>query len=204
MLDIGPGYIDVAYPISQSVERYVAVERNPEAAHAIRNAGLVVVDGVFPEVAGSLGDAQFDLVVSSHSIPESDWSSYEPFLEAAWAKVAPGGSFVVITFKGDTESPMMRLRGELLKRQPTPDRRYIAMHDWLSRRGRVDVSKETSFVMTASISDLEVFFGPLLWKTVDEQRARSPRLCEVADRFLEGGRYRIPTEHLLIATKRAA
>jgi len=203
LLDIGSGRIEVAYPISQSVDRYVGVEQDAEVVRGLRRVGLDVIEATFPAGLEALENQRFDLVVASHSIPEAGWQAYEPFLDRAWDFVAPSGVLLIITFKGAHDSPMLQVREELLNRTVEPDDRYTAMMERLATYGRVEVEKQRSHVTTDQFSDIGAFFGGLLWTSPEEERMRTPQLRQIADRrFREGERFCIPTDHLVIATSK--
>jgi cyclopropane fatty-acyl-phospholipid synthase-like methyltransferase len=197
LLDIGAGDGAVAVPVSREVDRYLAVEADPSSSEKLRQAGLEVVTATFPVTLGE----RFDIVVSSHSIPEGGVESYAPFLAAAWEHVAPNGLLLIITFKGSDDSAIVRLSQELLGRTYRTDHRYLAMLDILRTYGTVEITKCSSHVETDEFSDVAAFFGTWFWKT-DEQEARCKPILRAAldERFRVGDTYRVPTEHLVIST----
>jgi predicted O-methyltransferase YrrM len=205
LLDIGPGNIGVAYPVSQSVERYVAIERDADAARDLAAAGLEVITAVFPDGAEALGRARFDLVVASHSIPEDEWPAYEAFLDRAWDLVGPGGALLIITFKGQSDDPLMRMRQDILRQEVEPDERFSAMLSRLKRYGEVTVETESSHMTTQTAEDIGTAFGALFWSTPEEEHERKPHLHELAGAHLDAqsGLYRILTDHLVITTVKA-
>lgn len=199
LLDIGAGDGSVAIPLSRSVQRYVAVEEEPSRAVALQDAGLDTIVATFPIDL----DERFDMVVSSHSIPEGGVSLYPPFLSAAWDRVAPGGLLLIVTFKGSDDSAIPRLAQELLGCTHATDHRYTAMLRMLETYGNVTVEKRNSHVETADFADVAAFFGSWFWKTSEQQRDIEPKLRAAMDaRFRHDGTYRIPTQHLVIAAEK--
>src|SRR2546429_2633725 len=80
LLDIGAGAPMTATPLSRSVNRYLAIEEDKDMVVALRSAGLNVVCGTFPLPIRET----FDLVLSCHSVPETDICLYPEFLDSAW------------------------------------------------------------------------------------------------------------------------
>jgi len=197
VLDIGAGRGLVAVPVAAAVKRYVAVEKEPSGAEALRAAGLDVVQGTFPVAL----DERFDLVVSSHSIPEGDVALYEPFLAGAWKLVASGGTLLIVTFKGSTESPIRKLSAELLGVTHGVDDRYTAMLRILREYGDVEITKTCSHVETDDFASFTDLWGSWFWRNDEQRAAIEPVLRAAADeRFNVGGRYRVPEEHVVVAT----
>lgn len=92
LLDIGAGDGKVAIPISNHVESYVAVERNPEYAGLLRSAGKLVVEELFPTEI----EHQYDLVVMSHVISHVT-GNYVKLVPPAWELVKSGGHLLIVT-----------------------------------------------------------------------------------------------------------
>ena len=200
LLDIGAGSGEVAIPVSRCVRRYVAVEQCPSSAALLHDAGLDVVAATFPVAIGE----RFELVVSSHSIPEGGAAKYPPFLAAAWERVMPGGLLLIVTFKGPGDPAIPRLAEELLGRANGTDARYTLMLQILETFGVVTVGTRNSYVETDDFADVAAFFGGWFWSTDEQQRRYLPQLRAAVDRrFLTAGSYRIPTQHFVIATEKA-
>src|SRR5665213_2329563 len=179
VLDIGAGRGLVAVPVAAAVKRYVAVEKEPSGAEALRAAGLDVVQGTFPVAL----DERFDLVVSSHSIPEG------------------GVALLIVTFKGSTESPIRKLSAELLGVTHGVDDRYTAMLRILREYGDVEITKTCSHVETDDFASFTDLWGSWFWRNDEQRAAIEPVLRAAADeRFNVGGRYRVPEEHVVVAT----
>lgn len=196
VLDIGAGRGPVAVPVAAAVRRYLAVEQDASAAEALRGAGLDVVQGVFPVAL----EERFDLVVSSHSIPEGDVALYEPFLAGAWELVANGGMLLIVTFKGPNGSPIPKLSEELLGRTYAVDPRYTEMLRILRGYGEVEITTLRSHVEVDDFESFAELWGSWFWRTAEQRAEVEPALREAADaRFRDGGRYRVPEQHLVIA-----
>jgi cyclopropane fatty-acyl-phospholipid synthase-like methyltransferase len=202
LMDIGAGAGAVARVVSRDLARYLAVEQNPTSVAALRKAGVAVLSATFPcEVPGR----PFDMVVSSHSIPEGSVEMYEPFLAQAWAAVKPGGLFLVITFKGPVESPIRKMAAEILDRRYGDDLRYAEMLRLLGSYGTVAISVVTSHVRTLNFSDLEARFGGWFWKSQEQRAIALPRLRDAMDSKFRSssGEYDLTTPHTVIAVRRA-
>jgi cyclopropane fatty-acyl-phospholipid synthase-like methyltransferase len=201
LLDIGAGNGAVARQIAISVKRYLAVEEDQARAQNLRRAGLDVIHARFPVEI----DQRFDMVVSSHSIPEFDFSYYGPFLGAAWKLLVPGGLLLIITFKGDIGSPVIQLAEELAGRNYQPDRRYPFMIELLKTYGEVIVSRVDSHVESEEFSDIAKFFGHWLWNNAEQEAQITPRLRTALDsRFRHDGRYRVATPHTVVTVFKPA
>lgn len=201
LLDIGAGGGAVACELARSVDTYLAVEQDGARARALSRLGVPVIEGTFPLAV----EGRFGLVVSSHSLPEEGGAAYPPFLEAAWALVAPGGSLLITTFKGIEDSPVMRLAAAVRGRPFRPDSRYALVRDWIARQGRWGEDIVTSHVETDDYGRIEEFFGHWFWRDEAERRERRAPVRRLVDaEFLRNGRYRMPTPHNVIwATKSA-
>jgi SAM-dependent methyltransferase len=200
LLDIGAGNGTVAIPVSRCVRRYLAVEQCQASAALLRAARLDVVTASFPVAI----DERFDLVVSSHSIPEGGASLYPPFLAAAWDRVMPGGLLLIVTFKGPDDPAIPRLSQEILGRARGTDPRYALMLKILETFGTMTVARRNSHVETTEFADVASFFGGWFWPTsAPEHRIAAKLRAAVDERFLACGTYRVPTQHFVIATERA-
>ncbi len=195
LLDIGAGSGAVAIPVSRSVRRYLAIEEHATRASALRNAGLAVIAATFPI---PLEDT-FDLVLSSHSIPEGDVSVYEPFLKRAWRSVALHGRLLIVSFKGVVDTPLQRVSTKVTGRVYTQDPRYVYMLNLLRDLGHCTVSSIDSHVRSNELSDIVEFFAPFLWKDEAARVAfETAATYELAQSFSTDTGYLVPTPHLVI------
>ena len=196
LLDIGAGLPSAALPISKCVRRYLGVEVDAENASALRAAGLEIIEGRFPLDIKE----EFDLVLSSHSIPESNVSAYPSFLSAAVERVRPGGTMLIITFKGN-KGEIAGLTSDLLK-QPWPSSPEKEMvEDFFNRLGNCTTEIVNSYIEATHREILAEF----LWRWLTAQPQIKTRfndeLLEWIDaRYLvRENLYVFPTEHLFIS-----
>lgn len=96
ILDVGAGDGVLAIKIADTVSTYTAIEKNTKNIKKLEDMGLKVLRGDFPLVQTQ---KKFDMVVSSHSIPEN-LKSVDAFVKHAWNLVRPGGLLFLATFKG--------------------------------------------------------------------------------------------------------
>lgn len=96
LFDIGAGNGKSAETLSKHVKLYTAVERNAENVKKLKSLGLKTIKGQFPLVKVS---GKFNMVLSSHSIPEND-RSITPFIKKAMSLLKQNGIILFATFKG--------------------------------------------------------------------------------------------------------
>jgi hypothetical protein len=195
LLDIGAGSSAVAVSLSRSVGHYLAIEEHPTRAKALKDAGIAVIAATFPVAL----EGVFDLVLSSHSVPEGDMSLYEPFLKAAWRSVALPGRLVIVTFKGIVDGPIQRVSTKVTGRVYTQDPRYAYMVDLLTHLGRCTISSVDSRVRSDVLSDIVEFFAPLFWDD-EAGRSRFERAAthEISQSFSTDCGYLVRTPHVVI------
>src|SRR5690606_39138006 len=120
LLDIGAGDGDVALPISKEVQYYFAVEVNNERVNNLQKLGLNAIYGIFPNTTNKITET-FDMVLSSHSIPEQlgveDHNLYKPFLEKAWELLNKNGILLIVTFKGSVDDPVRLIAEKITGKQ---------------------------------------------------------------------------------------
>lgn len=196
LLDIGAGSTEVALPLSRAVDTYLAVEQEPARAAKLREANLNVVAGRFPVPINQT----FDMVLSSHSIPERSLSSYPSFLSEAWKLTNHGGQLLIVTFKGK-HGDLARLEFELLGRYPRRSAEYDAVITYLEKQGRTRIERVNSYIQARSGEVLANFLGP--WISGDRQvlAGMMPALIHVMNtRYKVQHNYFVfPTEHLFIS-----
>ena len=200
LLDIGAGSLETALPLSSKVLRYDAIEQDPINAARLKNAGLNVIQGTFPfSVNGT-----YDLVLSSHSVPENSIESYLPFLSSAWDLTSPKGMMLVVTFKGSV-GDFATIRHELLGRSPQRCEELETIVDFYENSGGVmEIERINSFVEAARSEDIVSFLAP--WLSADQNMRESIHLPFV--RIIET-RYKIrqdlfafPTQHLFLSCRK--
>ncbi len=196
MLDIGAGFVETAVPYAQAVSRYLAVEQDAEKVEKLRAAGLEVVAGKFPVEISE----RFDLVLSSHSIPEDGVGGYRPYLAAAWELVEPNGWLFIITFKGTYDARRQidcRLTGDC---SPHDEEKYKEMMRVLEDFGRPTNSKVTSRITSDVAEDIVGVLCRSLGLKTDPERQAVRGIVE-GELKTETG-YSLPTEHLVISVQK--
>lgn len=201
LLDIGAGTSATAAAISRSVENYLAVEMDEESAEELKRAGLNVIKGKFPLPVNQT----FDLVLSSHSIPERALEEYTYFLSEAWKMLNPGGIFLIVTFKGCAGS-LDEVRRELFDFASQVSAEYKAVLAFLENRGEVSIEKINSYIQAASAESLADFLSPwLIGKRVDFAEKTLLLLHILNTRYkVSSDLFVFPTEHLFISCKKPA
>jgi hypothetical protein len=200
LLDIGAGSLETALPLSHRVRQYHAIERDPEVAARLETAGLSVTRGTFPFPM----DATYDLVLSSHSVPETSVGSYAPFLSSAWELTNPHGMLLVVTFKG-SKGDLAEIAHELLGRLPQKSEELGSIiRSYKEFGGDIGIERVNSFVEAASAEDIAGFLGP--WLSHDHQVRTSIHRAFV--RIIEARckvhreLFVFPTEHLFLSWRK--
>jgi len=192
LLDIGAGFIETAKIYQKAVEEYLAIEQDSERASKLLEEKIPTRILKFPAAL----EETFDMVLSSHSIPEVK-SEYYPYLKTALNLLNPGGSLVIITFKG-AQSTLLKLSIELLgeKGFAFPDPLNQEMMDILSQFGSPVITNITSIERSTDPDDL---IRTLCFSfRVDFSEWRS-RLLEILEtRFKDNKGYFFPHEHAVI------
>lgn len=199
LLDIGAGDGALAIPLAKKVEHYLAIEPRPERAEALRHAGLQVIEAVFPcEVPG-----EYDLVVASHSLPE-DPLHWQPFLQAAWLLVRPGGMLFVATFKGVRDASY-DLHRELGFISSIEDADRKELEKIMGSFGSLERRFPVSTMRSESLSDMADAVSLATGGTDEEKKEYRPKLEHILEeRYQKDGTYVFPTEHMLLAVSRSA
>lgn len=190
LLDIGAGGLETALKIAGAVADYVAIEENSRRAAALRNAGLDVIEAHFPTPL----PASFDLVVCSHSIPEGDVGQYDEYFSAGLNAVRPGGTLLIITFKGST-SGVFALRHDVdTTRQELSE---IALVDQqLSLLGQVNRDSFFSYATATHGNDIVDYFEPwLIGAGCPDSAARREIRRALAESFGSDNNFAVPVEH---------
>jgi SAM-dependent methyltransferase len=199
LLDIGAGDGALAIPLSKKVEHYLAIEPRPERAEALRAAGLRVIEAVFPcEVPG-----EYDLVVASHSLPE-DPGHWQPFLQAAWLLVRPGGMLLVATFKGVRDASY-DLHRELGFISSVEDADRKELEKIMASFGSLERRFPVSVMEAENLNDMTDAVSLSTGGTDEEKKEYRPKLEKILEeRYKKGDTYFFPTEHMLLAVSRPA
>lgn len=200
LLDIGAGSPVTALPISHQVERYLAVEQDPKSFRELRKANLNVIQGKFPVVI----ENSFDLVLSSHSIPENSPDSYSLFLTKAWELIKPGGHFLIITFKGSLVG-LDEIRQELFNTDLKKCREYEIILDFFRSKDDFHIQKINSYIESKNAVAMADFLAPWLVSALQQKNEIMPDLINILNaRYkVRSDLYVFPTEHLFISCKKS-
>lgn len=196
MLDIGAGWAETAMCYRNAVENYVAIEQDSERAELLKREGLVVINQSFPCAV----EDEFDLILSSHSVPE-EVEAYEPFLQEAWKNVSEQGYLMIITFKGANDT-LVRLSKELVPDSALQeeDENFKEMMRILRHLGNPIISKITSCRRTKTPEDIAQSISWSLRLDYCQWKERLLSLLE--HRFKDEAGYFFPHEHLVLVLKK--
>jgi hypothetical protein len=200
LLDIGAGSPEKAVPLSRLVSRYHAIEQDARYAARLKDAGVSVTCGTFPTKV----DGTYDLVLSSHSVPEHSVEPYGAFLSSAWQITSSAGLLLVVTFKGN-RGDITNLAQELLDQSTGPSEEYNAiMRCYQQFGGTVQCERVNSYAEASRAEDIASFFAPWL---SEDPHVRERIHCAFT-RIVEM-RYKIrddlfvfPTEHLFLSCRK--
>lgn len=196
MLDVGAGWTDTALPYKNAVKTYLAVEQDKERAEVLEKSGVKVINESFPCAI----EDKFDLVLSSHSVPEQV-EAYEAFLQTAWKNVNEQGYLMIITFKGANET-LWNLHNELVPATAPrkADERVKEMKRILQSFGDVVVSRVTSRKKTKVSEDIAQELSCSL--RLDYGQWKEKLLSILERRFKDVDGYFFPHEHLVLLLKK--
>ncbi len=194
LLDVGAGHEITAVPLSRTVSRYLAIEHNEQSASELRRLGLKVMTSTFPVPLNET----FDMVLSSHSVPELRLDLYEAFLNGAWNALNPLGTLLIVTFKGcrgDIAALREEITGEAVCRDPQRE----TIINILSKWGNVRIERVNSYLQSLDPRDI-VFYLRSLLRSEIEREQYSTRLLEILEmRYKFDSRYIFPTEHAFMS-----
>ncbi len=191
MLDIGAGDLKTAKSYKESVKKYQAIEQDEKRAKKLLEANIPVINKKFPcEI-----EEKFDLVLSSHSIPEII-SEYELFLHKAWSLVNNSGYLVIITFKGANDT-LSKFECELMGKCEIYDGdKYNEMMRILNKLGQPKIKKIISTEKTANVNDL---IDVICWSLKLEKNKWQDKIADkLQSEFKKGNELFFPHEHLFI------
>jgi hypothetical protein len=198
LLDIGAGAPSTALPISKSVRDYLAIESDPSCANELRCAGLNVLQERFPFPMFQT----FDLVLSSHSVPEGGLFQYQGFLSSAWRLVKTGGVLLVVTFKG-SGGDVRFLREELACSRRNECTELNEIVHILSKFASVQIERVNSYATTSVAEDIVSYFLPWICPEAGERYRMSKDFRHIVEtRYkVRPSYYVFPTEHLFISCR---
>ena len=202
LLDIGAGDGRLAVPVARLVESYVAVEADEARAEALREAGLSVIKGRFPDVDVP-GD--FDLVVASHSLPDNE-EAYQGFLGSAWGRVRDRhGSLLVITFVGSTSSRRKIARSVGLDIDGPNERRLSELQRVLVGLGHVAGWEVTSQSWTCDLNEIVQEVISSFIPSASGRRQYEERVADaIRSDYSRGHRYVLSHGHRVFAVSSRA
>lgn len=196
MLDIGAGWTETALVYKNAVKDYVAVEQDDEIAELLEKEGLVVINESFPCTV----EDKFELVLSSHSIPEQV-EAYETFLQTAWKSTNKQGYLMIITFKGANDT-LVGLSNELIPERAfqKEDGRFEEMMRILQSFGDPVISTVTSCRKTKAPEDIA---HSISWAfRLDYDQWKDRLLSVLESRFKDEHGYFFSHEHLVLLLKK--
>lgn len=173
LLDIGAGDGVLAKKLAQRVPKYLAIEQDKRRVDTLKNLDLNVIHSIFPQHIPE----KFDMVLASHSTPESE-KLIGSFLRNAWEHLNDGGILLIITFKGE-RGELHNLRKEWVKDEYSKDADEILYHTLLgtlNTYGTVQVHRAVSYFSSDNIDEIT----KLVLDSIGPQKSKYD-LCE---RFL--------------------
>jgi 2-polyprenyl-3-methyl-5-hydroxy-6-metoxy-1,4-benzoquinol methylase len=203
LLDVGAGDGEVALPISEHVDNYVAIEQSLEYAMRLQAAGKTVVNQLFPtDIKG-----KYDLVVMSHVISHVS-GNYTTLVPAAWDLINPDGHLLVVTHRGAKEDDWSRLLESVgLGYSETSSKHLSELIDDLSERGDTTIENVVTHLKADQSSQM---IRAMAFLAASGGKTHYNRFMEKADAVTEvlESRYRVedgfyfPFIHPFISTKK--
>jgi len=197
LLDIGSGEGALSFPLSEEVEKYVAIEQNPNYADRFKARGLKIITASFPL---PLKDT-YDFILASYSLKYCyEESAYQAFIKEAWNLLNPRGSLLVITLKREDGNwskfiDMAKVGGTEPSHIP-----FSQVVEFMRTLGEVEYKEVTTYLRTSSEDDLfdSLNFmmaagNPQRERKVLDQSTRIRNL--LANHYLKNGIYKFPIEH---------
>lgn len=203
LLDIGAGDGQVALPLSEMVENYVAIERNPQYAARLRQAGKQVIEAVFPTEVKGL----YDLVLMSHVISHTA-GEHTTLVPPAWELVKPSGHLLVVTHLGTEQDDWRQLLDHvgLGYSEQFNDSLHNCLRA-LQAKGETEIQTLTS---TLTADTAAPMIAAMAFLASNGERARHDafmdRAAEVAailgDRYQTADGLSFPFLHLFVSTQK--
>ncbi|HET8575401.1 MAG TPA: class I SAM-dependent methyltransferase [Candidatus Paceibacterota bacterium] len=193
LLDIGAGDGSVALKISEKVSDYLAIEKRPSNVALLKDLGLKVKNATFPFPL----QQTFDLVLSSHSVPEEK-SLYPTFLPAAWKAVKPGGFLIIITFKGGSSETVKIKNTWLKKPQDLHDEElFTEMMGILKNFGEINIRRFESTFESESLAETTEFVSLSFDEENNDKRKQFLKKI-LQEKYFKDGAYHLPAEHVMV------
>lgn len=193
LLDVGAGDAAFAKSIAEHVQSYTAVEKNGIRVRQLKAGGLKTIKGIFPSihVAG-----KYDMVLSSHSIPERT-NLVSSFVKKAHQLLKPNGLLLVVTFKG-SKGDIFRITEQLYGKGVIHDRfLFQELVSQLQRLGKVKIVRKNSTVKSDNLAEiLNVVLTSIGVRKSKKYRKRIQTILQA--QFKKHSVYSIHFEHLFI------
>lgn len=199
LLDIGAGGLRTAVPLSEAFRPYVAIEQDSERADDLQRAGLAAIARPFPTPINEL----FDVVLSSHSLPNGDGEQVIEFARRAWDCVASCGVLCLITFRS-THAGLNWLKHELLNAQATVDPAFESLMEEMSLWGDLSIERIHSWINASTAIEVVHFLSGWLasgGRLTEEYEQRFERIVQM--RFFANGNFVFPIVHDFIMCRKA-
>lgn len=204
LLDIGSGDGTLSFPLPEKVERYLAIDKNPEYADRFKARGLKIITGSFPLPF----EDTFDFVLASYSLTYCyDESAYQSFIEEAWNVLNPGGSLLVITLKREDSywsrfTEMAKVGGTDPSHIP-----FSQVVEFMRTLGEARYRDVVTYLRTSSEDDL---FDVLNFMIAAGDPQREKKVLDqstnirslLTPHYLEDGIYKFPIEHSLASVSK--
>lgn len=190
LLDIGAGQPFLASKLNNIVENYLAVEYNTKFIKALKENHINVIEGRFPK---NFPKNKFDLVLTSHSLPE-DVRLYESFLKKAWDLVEPEGALVVITFIGSLNKDHDLIKELKINLNEEDDLKSLKILDVLSELNSVEIREIVSHSTISSLKDMIEFLSFMLG--VDKEKLKKQKNA-IIDKYKKGSEFIFPHKHIV-------
>ncbi len=204
LLDIGSGEGTLSFPLSEKVERYLAIDKNPEYANRFKARGLKIITGSFPL---PLEDT-FDFILASYSLTYCyAESAYRSFIEGAWSVLNPGGRLLVVTLKRDNSywsrfTEMAKVGGTEPSHIP-----FSKVVEFMGTLGEVRYREVVTCLRTSSEDEL---FDALNFMIAAGQPQREKNVLDQSTSirrlltryYLEDEIYKFPIEHSLASVSK--
>ncbi|MDO8591481.1 MAG: methyltransferase domain-containing protein [bacterium] len=203
LLDIGAGDGQVALPLSEMVEDYVAIEQNPQYAARLRQAGKQVIEEVFPTEVRGL----YDLVLMSHVISHTA-AEHTTLVPPAWELVKPSGHLLVVTHIGTKQDDWSQLLDHV--GLGYSEKFNDSLHDCLRTlqvKGETEIQNVTSTLTADNVTQM---IAAMAFLASNGERARHDafmdRAAEVAtilgDKYHAAAGLSFPFLHLFVSTQK--
>ncbi|OGZ73478.1 MAG: hypothetical protein A3A98_01370 [Candidatus Staskawiczbacteria bacterium RIFCSPLOWO2_01_FULL_40_39] len=197
LLDIGAGDVSFAKSIAEHVDSYTAVEKNDDRVRRLQAESLETIKGVFPSIKVT---GRYDMVLSSHSIPERI-HLIVPFIEKAYRLLKPGGTLLAITFKGgkgDTFKLSKQLDGKRIIHDELLFKELLLQ---LEKFGKVKIVRKNSTIKSDNLTEiLNIILNAIGNKKGKIYKKQIKSI--LGKQFKKNSKYSFSFEHLFIFLKK--